>query len=98
MQRFVYHLRLGRSDSATQLKLTVLGDLAVQEKAFIFKCAGMQLKHTAGELVWSPKGGWGIVKTTQRDGKVDVYVAKGDDVRTFRAHGWLVSAGSREGG
>ena len=51
----------------------------------------MKLKHTAGELVWSPKGGWGIVKTNQHDGKVDVYVAKGDDVRTFRAHGWLVN-------
>ncbi len=42
MQRFVYHSRLDTSDSPTQFKLTVIGDLAVPEKALISKCAGMQ--------------------------------------------------------
>ena len=51
----------------------------------------MALEHRADELVWSPPGGWGIVKENQHDGKVQVYVAKGDDVRTFRAEGWFVN-------
>ena len=51
----------------------------------------MKLEHREGELVWSPKGGWGITREDQHDGKVNVYVAKGDDVRPFRAEGWFVN-------
>ena len=51
--------------------------------------AAVKLEHREGELVWSPKGGWGITRTDQHDGKVNVYVAKGDDVRQFRAEGWF---------
>jgi len=53
--------------------------------------AAMKLEHRAGELLWSPKGGWGITKADQHDGKVDVYVAKSDDVRSFLAEGWFVN-------
>ena len=48
-------------------------------------------EHEAGELVWSPKGGWGITTKDQRGQNVEVYVAEGDDVRSFRAHGWFVN-------
>ena len=53
--------------------------------------AAVKLEHEEGELVWSPKGGWGITRSDQNAGKVNVYVAKGDDVRTFRAEGWFVN-------
>ena len=53
--------------------------------------ASMGLEHQADELLWSPTGGWGVVKQDQQAGKVDVYVAKGDDVRKFKAHGWFVN-------
>lgn len=53
--------------------------------------AAVKLEYKEGELVWSPRGGWGITKADQRDGKVSVYVAKGDDVRPFRAAGWFVN-------
>ena len=51
----------------------------------------MGLEHRADELVWSPSGGWGITKEDQRGRNVAVYVAKGDDVRKFRAKGWFVN-------
>ena len=53
--------------------------------------SSMELEYQAGELVWSPKGGWGITKEDQQGQNVDVYVAKGDDVRTFLAQGWFVN-------
>ena len=53
--------------------------------------SAMELKHQAGELVWSPKGGWGITKEDQHEQKLKVYVEKGDDVRTFQAQGWFVN-------
>ena len=53
--------------------------------------ASMKLEHHAGEFVWSPMAGWGITEKDQQGGKVEVYVAKGDDVRKFKAHGWLVN-------
>ena len=53
--------------------------------------AAVKLEYREGELVWSPKGGWGITSADQYDGKVNVYVAKGDEVRTFRAEGWFVN-------
>ena len=53
--------------------------------------ASMKLEHHAGEFVWSPMGGWGFTENNQQGGKVEVYVAKGDDVRKFKAHGWLVN-------
>ena len=53
--------------------------------------AATGVEHRADELVWSPKGGWGIAKEDQQGRNVAVYVAKGDDVRTFRAEGWFVN-------
>ena len=53
--------------------------------------ASMGLEPQAGELVWSPKGGWGITTEDQQGQNVKVYVAKADDVRTFRAQGWFVN-------
>ena len=49
------------------------------------------VEHRADDLVWSPKGGWGIAREDQQGRNVAVYVAKGDDVRTFRATGWFVN-------
>ena len=53
--------------------------------------ASMGLDHHEGELVWSPTNGWGIAEKNQQGRNVQVYVAKGDDVRTFRAQGWFVN-------
>ena len=53
--------------------------------------AGMAVEHRADELVWSPKGGWGIAKEDQQGQNVAVYVAKAADVRRFRATGWFVN-------
>lgn len=53
--------------------------------------AATGVEHRAEELVWSPAGGWGIAKGDQKGRYVAVYVAKGDDVRTFRAKGWFVN-------
>lgn len=53
--------------------------------------SSVDLEYRAGELVWSPKGGWGITKEDQEGKNVVVYIAKGDDVRTFRAQGWFVN-------
>lgn len=53
--------------------------------------SSIELKHQAGELVWSPKGGWGITKQDQQGQNVAVYVAMGDVVRPFRAKGWFVN-------
>lgn len=53
--------------------------------------AATGLGHRADELLWSPTGGWGIAKEDQQGQNVAVYVAKGDDVRTFRAKGWFVN-------
>lgn len=53
--------------------------------------AATGVEHRADELVWSPTGGWGIAKEDQQGRNVAVYVAKADDVRTFRAEGWFVN-------
>ena len=53
--------------------------------------ASTRLSHRAGEVVWSPKGGWGITREDQEDDKVKVYVAMADDVRNFKASGWFVN-------
>ena len=53
--------------------------------------ASVGLEQQADELLWSPTGGWGVVKQDQQAGKVQVYVARGDDVRKFKAHGWFVN-------
>ena len=53
--------------------------------------SAMELEHQAGELVWSPKAGWGITKENQREQKLKVYVEKGDVVRPFKAQGWFVN-------
>ena len=53
--------------------------------------SSVDLKYQAGELVWSLGGGWGITKEDQEGKNVVVYIAKGDDVRTFRAQGWFVN-------
>ena len=59
--------------------------------------SSIELKHQAGELVWSPKGGWGITKEAQQDHKVKVYVAKGDDEREFVAQGWFINVSRLNG-
>ena len=53
--------------------------------------AATGVEHRAYELVWNPTGGWGIAKEDQQGRNVAVYVAKADDVRTFRAEGWFVN-------
>ena len=53
--------------------------------------AATGVEHRADDLVWSPTGGWGIAKEDQHGRNVAVYVAKGDDVRKFRAEGWFVN-------
>lgn len=78
-------MRLGRTLRDLEHSLGESHDELLQAQAAV------KLEHKKGELVWSPKGGWGITKADQRDGKVDVHVAKGDDVRTFQAEGWFVN-------
>ena len=78
-------MRLGRTLRDLERSLGETHDQLLQAQA------AAKLEHREGELVWSPKGGWGITKGDQRDGKVGVYVAKGDDVRTFQAAGWFVN-------
>ena len=59
--------------------------------------SSVNMGHQAGELVWSPNGGWGITTKDQHDQHVDVYVAKGDVERTFKTrwhshpHGWFLN-------
>ena len=53
--------------------------------------SSMELEHRGGELIWSPKGGWGITSEDQHGPNVAVYVAKGNDVRTFKAQGYFVN-------
>lgn len=78
-------MRLGRTLRDLEHSLGESHDQLLQAQAAV------TLEHKEAELVWSPKGGWGITKADQRDGKVDVYVAKADDVRTFQAEGWFVN-------
>ena len=59
--------------------------------------AQASMEYDAGDLVWSPKAGWGIAKKRPQQGKVEVYVAKGNDARKFmtrrdsKPYGWLVN-------
>ena len=78
-------MRLGRTLRDLERSLGECHEQLLREQS------AAKLEHREGELVWSPHGGWGIVEADQRDGKVSVYVAKGDDVRTFRAEGWFVN-------
>ena len=47
--------------------------------------------------MWSPKAGWGLAKKDPQQGKAEVYVAKGNDVRKFKTrrdskpYGWLIN-------
>ena len=60
--------------------------------------AQASMTYDAGDLVWSPKVGWGIAKEDEQQGRVAVYVARGDDVREFKTrrdskpYGWFVNA------
>ena len=78
-------MRLGRTLRDLERSLTESHEQLLGAQAL------MGLEHRADELVWSPSGGWGITKEDQRARNVAVYVAKGDDVRTFRAEGWFVN-------
>lgn len=59
--------------------------------------AQASMEYDVGDLVWSPKAGWGIAKKDPQQGKVEVYVAKGNDARKFKTrrdskpYGWLVN-------
>jgi hypothetical protein len=53
--------------------------------------ARQMIEHRHGDLVWSPKGGWGVVESDQSGDIVEAYVAQADDVRTFKAQGWLLN-------
>ena len=78
-------LRLGRALREFECSLKKSYDQVLQEQSSI------GLEHKADELVWSPMRGWGITKEDQEGKNVDVYVADGDDVRTFRAKRYLVN-------
>ena len=78
-------MRLGRTLRDLERSLTESHEQLLGAQAL------MGLEHRADELVWSPSGGWGITKEDQRGRNVAVYVARGGDVRTFRAEGWFVN-------
>jgi hypothetical protein len=48
-------------------------------------------RHRKGDLVWSPKGGWGMVEQEQQGEYVMVYAVQAGEVKKFKADGWWIS-------
>jgi len=54
------------------------------------------LLFRCGDVVWSPKGGWGIAEEDQKATQVRVFVVQAGEIRLFSADGWLVNVSRLE--